>query len=64
MVAVLIVNAVITMGKKAIKDYLCVFLAVASFAVSLIFPGLSPVFVVLAAALIGLGTMKKGGNDK
>ena len=63
-VAVLIVNAVITMGKKAIKDYLCVFLAISAFAVSLTFPGLSPVFVVLAAMLVGLATMKKGGNNK
>ncbi len=63
-VAVLIVNAVITMGKKAIKDLLCVFLAIASFSASLIFPGLSPVLVVLAAALIGLVTMKKGVDNK
>lgn len=63
-VAVLIVNAVITMGKKAVKDVLCVIIAVASFTVSLIFPDLSPVFVVLAAAIIGLGTMKIGGAEK
>ena len=63
-VAVLIVNAVITMGKKAIKDFLCVFLAVLSFVISLIFPNLSPVFVVIAAAIIGLCTMKRGGSNK
>ncbi len=62
-VAVLIVNAVITMGKKSIKDVLCAVLAVLSFAVSIIFPDLSPVFVVLAAALVGLVTMKRGGNN-
>ena len=61
-VAVLIVNAVITMGKKSVKDVLCASLAVLSFAVSTIFPDLSPVFVVLAAALVGLVTMKRGGN--
>ena len=61
-VAVLIVNAVITMGKKSVKDMLCAALAVLSFAVSMIFTDLSPVFVVLAAALVGLVTMKKGGN--
>ena len=61
-VAVLIVNAVITMGKKSVKDVLCATLAVLSFAVSTIFPVLSPVFVVLAAALVGLVTMKRGGN--
>lgn len=61
-VAVLIVNAVITMGKKSVKDVLCALLATASFTVSMIFPDLSPVFVVLAAALVGLVTMKRGGN--
>ncbi len=61
-VAVLIVNAVITMGKKSVKDILCAVLAVLSFTVSIIFPDLSPVFVVLAAALVGLVTMKRGGN--
>ena len=63
-VAVLIVNAVITMGKKAIKDILCVFLGLGAFAVSMIFPNLSPVFVVLAAALLGFFTMKREGADK
>lgn len=62
-VAVLIINAVITMGKKAIKDKLCVFLALAAFAVSVIFPSVSPVFIVLAAALIG-NIAKKGGAEK
>lgn len=63
-VAVLIVNAVITMGKKSVKDILCAILAVLSFAVSMIFPDLSPVFVVLAAAFVGLVTMKRGGSKK
>ena len=62
-VAVLIINAVITMGKKAIKDKLCVALAVLSFGVSVIFPSVSPVFIVLAAALIG-NIAKKGGAEK
>lgn len=61
-VAVLIVNAVITMGKKSIKDILCVVIAILSFAVSVIFSDISPVFIVIAAALIGLCTMKRGGN--
>jgi len=63
-VAVLIVNAVFTMGKKAVKDKLCALLALLSFAVSVIFPSVSPVFIVLAAALLGLLTMKKGGEGK
>lgn len=61
-VAVLIVNAVITMGKKAIVDKLCAILAVLAFLVSVIFPSLSPVFIVLAAALAGIATMKKGAK--
>lgn len=61
-VAVLIVNAVITMGKKSVKDALCVIIAVLSFAASIIFSDLSPVLVVIAAALVGLATMKRGGN--
>ena len=62
-VAVLIINAVITMGRKAIKDKLCVALALLSFAVSVIFPSVSPVFIVLAAALTG-NIAKKGGAEK
>ena len=63
-VAVLIINAVITMGKKAIADKLCVALAILAFIVSVVFSSVSPVFIVLAAALVGLATMKKGGADK
>ena len=63
-VAVLIVNAVITMGKKAVIDKLCVILAVSAFLVSVILPSVSPVFIVLAAALAGVVTMKKGGKGK
>lgn len=63
-VAVLIINAVITMGKKAIVDKLCATLAVISFVVSVAFPSVSPVFIVLAAALTGIVTMKKGGAEK
>ncbi len=61
-VAVLIVNAVITMGKKAVIDILCIIIAVLSFLVSVIFPSVSPVFIVLAAALTGLFTMKRGAR--
>ena len=63
-VAVLIINAVVTMGKKAIVDRLCAALAVFAFAVSVFFPSVSPVFIVLAAALTGIVTMKKGGDEK
>ncbi len=63
-VAVLIINAVITMGKKAIADKLCAVLAIISFIISVVFPKISPVFIVLAAALVGIATMKKGGEEK
>lgn len=63
-VAVLIINAVLTMGKKAIKDRLCVIIALLSFVASVMIPSLSPVFIVLAAALLGIATMKKGGSTK
>ena len=63
-VAVLIINAVLSMGKKAIKDKLCAIIALLSFIVSVVFPSLSPVFIVLSAALVGIATMKKGGSIK
>ena len=63
-VAVLIVNAVITLGKKALADKLCILIAILGFLVSVIFPSVSPIFIVLAAALLGFATMKKGGNAK
>lgn len=63
-VAVLIVNAVYTMGKKAVKDKLCILIAILSFLVSVIFPSVSPVFIVICAALLGLVTMKKGEDEK
>lgn len=63
-VAVLIVNAVYTLGKKALVDKLCVLISIAAFIVSVLFPSVSPIFIVLAATLIGLATMKKGGSTK
>ena len=63
-VAVLIVNAVFTMGKKSVVDKLCAVIAVLSFIVSVVFSSVSPVFIVLAAALVGLVTMKKRGDGK
>ena len=63
-VAVLIVNAVFTMSKKSLADKLCIIIAIASFIVSVLFTSLSPVFIVIVAAAIGLATMKKGGNEK
>ena len=53
-VAVLIINAVITMGKKALIDKLCVLIGVVSLAVSVIFPSVSPIFIVIGAAVVGI----------
>jgi chromate transporter len=63
-VAVLIVNAVITLGKKALADILCIAISIAAFLVSVFIPSVSPILIVLAATAIGLATMKKGGNAK
>ena len=62
-VAVLVVNAVLNMGKSAIKDKLCIFLALVSCILSFLFH-FSPIWFVLAGALIGLFVKreKKGGD--
>lgn len=62
-VAVLVVNAVFTMGKSAIKDKICLALAVVSCILSFIF-ALSPIYFVVAGALLGLFIKrdKKGGE--
>ena len=63
-VAVLIVNAVFTLGKKALVDKLCIGISIAAFLVSVLLPSVSPIFIVLAATLVGFATMKKGGSQK
>ena len=63
-VAVLIVNAVYSLGKKALVDKLCVAISIAAFLVSVIFSSVSPIFIVLAATLTGFATMKKGGSKR
>ena len=52
-VGALIVNAVITIGKKAIVDKICIAVAVVSFIVSVFFD-VSPVFIVIAACALGM----------
>lgn len=61
-VAVLIINSVITMGKKSIVDVVCVIIAAVSFLLSLIF-SLSPILIVIAAAALGL-VLRRGGDRK
>ena len=64
-VAVLIINAVLNMGKSALKDKICVALAVISCVLSFVFQ-LSPIWFVISGALVGLcvSREKKGGVAK
>ena len=52
-VSVLIINAVAGLRKKSIVDKLCVLIAIAAFVVSA-FADVSPVVVVIAAAVLGI----------
>lgn len=52
-VSVLIINAVAGLRKKSIVDKLCVLIAIAAFAVSA-FADISPVIIVVAAAVLGI----------
>ncbi len=62
-VAVLVVNAVLKMGKSAIKDKFCIALAAISCLLSFLFK-LSPIWFVLAGTILGLLVKrdKKGGD--
>ena len=62
-VSVLIFNAVLGMWKKSIVDKLCVVIAAVSFAVS-VWLDVSPVWVVLAAAVIGVAVSVWRGARK
>ena len=52
-VAVLVVNAVLKLWKSGIKDILGIIIFIVTFVVSAVF-SLSPVFVVIAAILVGI----------
>ncbi len=58
-VAVLIINSVITMGKKSMVDIICIAIAAVSFVLSLVF-SVSPILIVLAAGALGL-ILRRGG---
>ena len=60
-VAALVVNAVIKFGKSGIKDFTCLLICLASFVLAGIL-GLSPVYVVIGALILGLlaGRLGKG----
>ena len=64
-VAVLVVNAVFTIGKSAVQDKICLCIAVCSCLLSFFFQ-LSPIYFVIAGACAGLlfKRGKKGGNAK
>lgn len=61
-VAVLIINSVITMGKKSVVDIICLIIAIVSFILSLVF-SVSPILIVIAAAALGL-ILRRGGVKK
>ncbi len=54
-VCVLMLNAVIKLVKSNVKNWLSIFICVAAFMLTAVFH-LSPVFPVIGAALVGLGT--------
>lgn len=62
-VAVLVVNAVFTMGKAAVKDKFCLLLSAVSCVLPFVFD-LSPIYFVIAGALLGIFIKreKKGGK--
>ncbi len=64
-VAVLVINAVFTMGKSAVKDKICLVLAIISCILSFFF-ALSPIYFVVAGAIFGLFLKRdrKGGLEK
>lgn len=62
-VAVLIVNATLTMGKKAIVDKICIGIALVSAVLSFFFSA-SPILLVVAAACVGLFVKQKEGAEK
>lgn len=57
-VAVIIVNAVISLGKTAITDKICIAIAAVSLILSVVF-SFSPIYTVLAAAAAGI-LIKRG----
>lgn len=62
-VSVLIVNAVIKMGKTSIKNKAGIIAAIAAFIVIGIFSA-SPVYVVIGAFVLGFIKTQKGGKEK
>jgi chromate transporter len=63
-VAALVITTIVSMFKKSVVDWLCLIIFALSFALS-VFAGISPVFVILAAAFLGLlfGTRMKNMKE-
>lgn len=62
-VVALIINSIIKLWKNSVKNYIDILLALSAF----IFGGilyLSPIYIVIAAALIGLLSKNRGGKNK
>ena len=59
-VAVLIINAVITLSKKAFVDKITVGIAIVTFILSFVFTSLSPIPVVICASLLGIAIKGRG----
>ncbi len=62
-VAVLILNTIIKLWKGSVVDIITTVLFAASFVASFIF-NISPIFIVVTAALVGILTAKKGETVK
>lgn len=63
-VVVLILNAVIKMGKKAITNWISIAIAIVAFTM-VAFLGVSPIYVIISAGVIGIliNTLRMRGNQ-
>lgn len=62
-VAVLVTMAIIKLWKSGVKDKLGIAICIGTFIVQVLL-GLSPVYIVIAAILLGIGVKKMKGGDK
>lgn len=62
-VAVLVLNVVIKMFKTGIKDWLGTGLFIGTLIIGLFFD-ISPIYIIITTALIGMGSQKSGGFNK
>lgn len=62
-VAVLVTTAIIKLWKSGVKDKVGVIICIAAFLIQVLL-GLSPVYIVIAAILLGIGVKKMEGGKK